>query len=494
MLWGLVMGCLPYCVAEPRIRRKDGTDEYMAWLGKSQIKRTPWYWMPHFVVSPWLRRKDERRRRKLRTDDKVVGMPKSGYALSVDEMVARLSAERNDALAVRRDARILVVLHFFYPDLWPIVRTYLENLTPYDWDLVVTYPTELIPESELAAIRTFKPSVRLMPCRNAGFDIGPFIEALKGVNLGDHDIVFKLQTKGCGRLQRFIYGQVFRGADWFHNLFDGILGGKTVHKAVSALMSDECALVASENLIVRDPKHKCNYVRKFCAERGWRFVEDYRYVAGTCFAVRSETLRPLKALGLSLSDFGDTVRGQFSLAHALERWMCFAAAGRMKGIPVAHDAHPEETARLLRCTALQLLDDPRFDLDDEFMYRAFEFAQIGGYEVVEIRLGDIRRVWYDMRAYRLNECSPYRYLGGDARAYEDYCKANSRQSFFVMSRARFDALIGSMGEFNPRRMPVVLGKRNVILDGQHRCCILLKRFGPDYRIKVVRVFPKKEKD
>ena len=489
MIWELVMKCLPYCVAEPLIRRRDGTDEYMAWIGKSRIKRTPWYWMPHGIVGPWLRRKDERRRRKLRGDGGIVGVPKSGYDLDADKTVARLSAARDDARAVRRDARILVVLHFFYPDLWPVVRTYLENLAPYDWDLVVTYPQDLLPETELAALRAFRPDARLVPCRNAGFDVGPFVEALNGVELDDYDIVFKVQTKGCGRLERFIYGQVFKGADWFHNLFDGILGGPAVHEAVSALMSGECALVAAENLIVRDPKHKCNYVRKFCAERAWPFVEGYRYVAGTCFAVRSETLRPLKALGLSLADFADTARGRFSLAHALERWMCFAADGRMKGIPVEHDVHAEAVERLSRCSALQLLDDPRFDLDDEFMYRAFEFARIGGYEVAEVRLGDIRRVWYDMRAYRLDECAPFRYLGGDGRAYDEYCKANSRQSFFEMSKGRFDALIASMGEFDPRRMPVVLGRRNVILDGQHRCCILLKRFGPDHRIKVVRVFP-----
>ncbi len=203
----------PCCIGEPIIRRREGTDEYMAWIGKGRIKRTPWYWMPHAVVSRWLRRKDERRQRRMRGNGKIVGMPRSGYGLSVDETVKRLSAERDDSLAARRDARILVILHFFYPDLWPIIRTYLENLTPYDWDLVVTYPAELVPESELAAIRTFKPSVRLMPCRNAGFDVGPFFEALKDVDLGDHDIVFKLQTKGCGRLERFIYGQVFKGAD-----------------------------------------------------------------------------------------------------------------------------------------------------------------------------------------------------------------------------------------------------------------------------------------
>lgn len=487
MIWEYALNCLPYCIAEPLVRRRDGTAAYLSWIGKGRIKRTPWYWMPHGVVSRWLRWKDKRRRNR---GGGVLRVPESGYGPSLEGAVARLAAERDDTRAVRRDARILVMLHFFYPDLWPLVRTYLENLTPYGWDLVVTYPEGLVPETALDPVRAFKPSARLMPCRNAGFDVGPFVEALKDVELGDYDIVIKAQTKGCGRMERFVYGQLFRGADWFHNLFDGILGARTAHEAVSALMAGDCALVAAANLIVRDPKHKRNFVRNFCAARGWPFVEDYRYVAGTCFAVRSEVLRPLKELGLSLSDFEDTVRGRFSLAHAVERWMCFAAAGRMKGIEVAHNAYSDEVERLARGSALRLLDDPRFDIDDEFMYRAFEFVQLEGYEVAEVRLGDIRRVWCDGRGYRLDECPPYKYLSGDASSYERYCRENREQTGFEMSRERFDTLIESMRTFDERRMPVVFGRENVVLDGQHRCCILIRRHGPDHRIKVVRVFPK----
>lgn len=481
---------LPYCIAERRLREREGTDGYLEWIGEKRIKRSPWYWMPFPIVDRWLKHKRLRRNRNRAAAVKTnVGSPHSGFDRSaLPEALARLAAERDDSAARRRDARILVCLHMFYSDLWPIVRRYLENLNPYVWSFLVTYPEGLVPNSLLSEIRDFHPSVTLIPCRNAGFDIGPFVESLRAVDLKDFDIVFKVQTKGCGRPSIFIYNQVFKRADWFFNLFDGVLGGKVVHRVVDALMDGSCSLAAAENLVVDDPKHKCNYVRRFCAERSLPYVEGYRFVAGTCFAVRAEALAPLKALGLSLADFAVTKRGNFSLAHALERWMCFASTGRIWGVPVGHAEYPEERDSRIRHSALRLLDDPRFDLDDDFVYRAFEFCEVNGYEVVEVNLGDIHRVWTDNRLYRLEDCAPYRYIMGDAAAYGCYCRENPPLLGTQMSCDRFERLRLSMKAYDPRRMPIVFGDRNIIVDGQHRCCILLKQFGPSYRLPVVRIW------
>lgn len=481
---------LPHCIVERRLREREGTTRYLDWVGEGRIRRSPWYWMPFLIVDRWLKHKRLRRNRSRASAVRTgVVTPQSGFDRSVlTGVLARLAAERDDASARHRDARILVCLHVFYPDLWPIVRRYLENLSPYAWSLLVTYPEGLIPDALISDIRAFRPDVALVPCRNAGFDIGPFVESLRAVDLNDFDIVFKVQTKGCSRPLIFIYNQVFRRADWFFNLFDGILGGKVVHGVVDALMDGLCLLAAADNLIVQDPKHKCNYMRRFCAERSLPYVEGYRFVAGTCFAARAEALVPLKKLGLSLADFAATARGTFSLAHALERWMCFASAGRMWGVPVKHAKYQEERESRIRRSALRLLDDPRFDLDDDFVYKAFEFCEVNGYEVVEVCLGDIHRVWTDNRLYRLEDCAPYRYIMGDVAAYERYCRENPPLLGSQMSHDRFERLQASMRTYDSRRMPIVFGDRNIIVDGQHRCCILLKQFGPGYRLPVVRIW------
>ena len=474
---------LPYCLVERWLRRHEGTEAYFRWAGAGRLKYGPKYWLPHRAVRGML----ARRRRSPPAASRAPTAPESGFSGSVAETAKRVSAERDDARASRREARVLVCLHLFYSDQWPVVRAYLENLSPYRWSLLVTYPEGLIPDATLAEVRSFKGDVRLVPCRNAGYDVGPFVESLRLVDLDDYDVVFKLQTKGCRRAKLFMYDQVFKGADWFLNLYDGVLGGRTVHEVVSCLARGECLMAAADNLVVADPRHKRELVKQFCERRALPYAEGYRFVAGTCFAARPESLAPLKGLGLTLDDFADTVRGDFSLAHALERWMCFAAAGRIRGIPTRHNAYPDEAAACRGVTALRLLEDDRFELDADFVYRVLERKPVASYEVAEVRLGDIRRIWTDGRALPLSECAPYRYLDGDGDAYDRYCAENAKAFGFEMSRERYDGLRRSMESFDPRKMPVVYGDGNVILDGQHRSCILLKRFGPAHSIKVVRI-------
>lgn len=478
---------LPYCLVERRLRRQEGTESYFRWARTCRIKHALKYWLPHRFVQDRLSARCERKTRT--AEEKSPSAPRSGFSGSIDEAVRRIVSRRDDASARNREARIAVCLHLFYLDLWPIVRAYLENLSPYRWDLYVTYPDGLIPTSTLDAVKAFKPDVRLLPCRNAGYDIGPFVEALRQIDLNAYDIVFKLQTKGCHREKLFMYDQLFKGPDWFFNLYDGILDGRTVHAAVAALTGGGSLLAAAENLVVKDPAHKRQLVQAFCKERSLPYEDDYRFVAGTCFAARPEALSPLKGLGLKLSDFADTVRGDFSLAHALERWMCFAAAGRICGLPVPHATYPEEEVSCRASSFLRMLEDDRFELDPEFVYRVLERVPAFSYEVAEIPVGEIRRVWTDGRSLPLAACAPYRYLEGDGDGYDRYCAENAKASGFEMSRTRFEALRQSMATFDPRRMPVVYGDCNVILDGQHRSCILLKRFGPAHRVKVVRIFP-----
>ena len=401
----------------------------------------------------------------------------------------RARAENASLIEKNRDVRILVVLHLFYPKAWAIIKMYLDNIRPYRrTDIIVTYVPNTLSGRLLKKLAAYSPNVTLLPCLNKGFDVGPFVEALRTVDLNAYDIVFKLQSKGIKRRRIFIYGQIFKGADWFFNLWDGVLGGGVVHKVINLLVKGDAKLVAAENLIVHDPPHKQRFVKSFCEERNLPFVENYHYVAGSMFAVQADILSPLKSLELKCDDFPETERGKFSMAHALERWICFAANNKMYGIPTFHRDYVDEVKRAMNISALRLLDDPRIKLNDEFFYRRLETRPVRSYKIVPMKLKDIRRKRYDGSVVTIEECEPYRYLLGEVEQYGIYCENNLKESGYDMSRSRYDALAQSMEKmYDPRCMPVVAGRNNILLDGQHRCCWLYHKFGPEYEINVLKL-------
>ena len=98
----------------------------------------------------------------------------------------------------------------------------------------------------------------------------------------------------------FIYNQFFSGRDWFLNLYQGILGPFNVHKMVDKLMNrKKCGLVASKNLIIKDPKHKQELVKEGLSLKklkNVRFYDNYDFVAGSCFAIKSKCLKEVQKL------------------------------------------------------------------------------------------------------------------------------------------------------------------------------------------------------
>ena len=388
------------------------------------------------------------------------------------------------------DARILVVCHLFYMDAWPHIKCYLENLSSYHYDLVVTYITGHFDEAVLDKVREFKGDVRFKEYENKGFDIGGFIDVLTRTDLNHYDIVFKLQSKGIGKKSIYVCDQVFKRADWFLNLFDGILGEFSVHKAVNILLhSSNSGLVASANLIVQDPLHKSALTRDKADRLCIPIPKEYHFVAGSCFAIKAPLLSRIQDLHLTIDSFEPTRRGSFSLAHALERIICASVETQGQSLVGIHVKHPHyflERYYYRRVSAIRLLYDDRFSLDYDYFYRSLEMVPVFSYEIKSMRLGDIHRYW-EGKYYHLQECSPYAYLHGDIETYEKYIEVNFKSTGFEMSRERFDRLIQSMEEngFDKKRLPIVCAYDNTIWDGQHRCCWLIAKYGEDTAVPVL---------
>ena len=402
-------------------------------------------------------------------------------------------------IQANRNARILVILHLFYMSSWKEIKEYLMNLQDYQYDLIVTYTNAIVDKKVLEDIRAFKPEAELIQCENLGFDVIPYLDVLKMTDLSQYDIVFKLQSKGVHRRQIYIYGQYFRKRDWFLNLFEGCIGPFAVHKTIAALMdqNNQIGIVAAENLLVKDPPHKLRMVEAYMRENGIGVPSEYRYVAGTCFAERAFLANEVKKLDYDLAAIRSSGRG-FSTAHKLERIICLTALNqgyRMGGNRVLRirrfirSLHPG-AIQSKKYSPEKVWQDPRFKLDDEFVYFSLELKKVVRYELVNLPLKDIRRQWLK-KPIRLKDCHPYKYLvSGDPKIYEEYCRLNKKHyNLDIMSRERFDALIRSMEEnsFNEKNV-IVVNQNNILLDGQHRCCYMLYKYGEECTVPTLRIY------
>ncbi|MDR1413741.1 MAG: hypothetical protein LBI56_02265 [Puniceicoccales bacterium] len=84
----------------------------------------------------------------------------------------------------------------------------------------------------------------------------------------------------------------------------------------------------------------------------------------------------------------------------------------------------------------------------------------------------------------------FAFLEGNEKEYADYCAFKDQfKTGDFHSIARYRSLIESVSSkgFDKKNV-IILNSKNEIIDGQHRACLLLKKFGPEHRVKVLKVF------
>lgn len=411
-----------------------------------------------------------------------------------------LSRARNaDLIRKNRDRRILVVLHLFYPESWKEIREYLLNFEGYSWDLCVTFPDCLAGSLEEKGIRAdilrINPQARLLPMENSGFDIGPFLAAVRQTDLSGYDAVFKLQSKGVKRIFIYIYRQLFFGRDWFLNLYEGTVGAAVIHRTIDRILNDpEIGMIGAKNLIVHDPSYKEALVVRRLREAGIQVEKGYSFLAGTCFAIKPTCLEAFRKLPFTPEDFAPVPSSRgVSLAHALERYLCVPAQQggmRIEGNDVQRlrrlCRRPLESL-LHRISSERLLELP-YRIDDEY----FLWRLDNRFVRYRVRRMPLREIKYQMgpgeKILPLSEAYPYRYLQGDTAAYGEYCRLHEEKGYPAMTRERFEALIASLSEqgYDPAHI-ILVNELGIVRDGQHRACCLAHKYGLDHEIEVLEV-------
>lgn len=223
---------------------------------------------------------------------------------------------------VRPRARLLVVAHVYYPEVWKDIEDRLARM-PEPFDIIVTLVRGRAEGLERRIKRRFR-GVRIHHVENYGRDFGSLLDL---ANLGvfdGYDAVLKVHTK---RSPHRLDGDAWRVA-----LLDGVLPSpEGVRRMVALLREDRDVGLIVPGGHVRGPEtwgSDRELVEALAARLPLAFdPETLRYAAGSMYWARPWVLQRLADLAISREHFepeADHLDG--ATAHALERFVGIASA------------------------------------------------------------------------------------------------------------------------------------------------------------------------
>ncbi len=222
-----------------------------------------------------------------------------------------------------RTADTAIILHLFYPELWPEIFSRLKNIDG-GYDLYVSL-SPYADRSAAAAILTDAPDARLFQFDNIGRDIYPFLELFRSVAPLGYRWICKIHSKKSRHREG--------GDTWRRAMLDGLLGSADlIRKAIALLESGQAGIVAAPGQIFRSPEYwgsNLERVTELLSNIGVEIeTQPLDFVAGTMFWCVPEALAHL--LEVDVADGFEPECGQIdgTLAHALERFISIGARAR----------------------------------------------------------------------------------------------------------------------------------------------------------------------
>ncbi len=220
------------------------------------------------------------------------------------------------------DKHILVHLHLYYLNQLDEILSRLQSLQGLNFDLYVTM-TEKAGEAE-QKIKQFKPEAHVLQVENKGYDVGPFIEVLRSLDLDKYDYVLKIHTKGTvAENYTRINGRRLNNKLWSRLLFDALLADvEQVHNNLRQLATADTGMLSSAYLITDDKKLYRQFlpqINEILQNAGLPKVDKFSFVAGTMFWARAGLLKPLQTYKLADFSATDGKVKEGTLAHCFER-------------------------------------------------------------------------------------------------------------------------------------------------------------------------------
>jgi lipopolysaccharide biosynthesis protein len=206
-----------------------------------------------------------------------------------------VKADPSYSIAVKSTSKkIALVIHLYYHDLWDEMKTYINNLSTYNFDLYITLDktSSTIGQNmwmKKVILKSY-PTANILDIDNKGMDIGAFLQVLKYIkhNNLSYDYVCKIHTKKSIKSSGSTHGKVF-GIHWRKKLIEPLLGSvENVERCLAKLSDERTALVTMNTNVstfMSTNTEHVNYIKNMLNIRSGQL-----FVAGTMFWMKYNVL------------------------------------------------------------------------------------------------------------------------------------------------------------------------------------------------------------
>jgi lipopolysaccharide biosynthesis protein len=215
-------------------------------------------------------------------------------------------------------ARIAVILHLHYPDLWPELAAYISQISE-KFDLYVSATDQDFAEIAPIIYENF-PDAHVTATENKGRDILPFIQHFSAIPPGRYQYICKIHSKKA--LARW-----WADGDFWRRLllFDLLGNPEIVQNILRKLDADpQLGLLAPWNNLQVCTEQSVHPNREtlpaFASRMGIDSVTNYAFPAGSMFWAKAAALEPLRKARVNAGEFPEeTGQDDGTLAHVIER-------------------------------------------------------------------------------------------------------------------------------------------------------------------------------
>lgn len=218
--------------------------------------------------------------------------------------------------------KLLVHLHLFYHNQLDYFLSKLKNIQGCNWDLFIT----VCEQNDLSTkkIKALKSDAQIIPVENRGYDVWPFVQILKMVNLDDYSYVLKIHTKQCMKDVVKLSNLNFSKFQWRDSLVQSLIGTKKIFKKNWTLLNSnpKIGMIADKNLFIPLLNWPEDTTLLEQLKQKLEVKSSYsNFIAGTMFIMKSSILKTIKESDIQKNDFPLYSKSYSiaTLAHVMER-------------------------------------------------------------------------------------------------------------------------------------------------------------------------------